>query len=121
VCAGTGLDGQFIEGDVHTCRLPPAPAAETRRRVRAQAKKKGRRAQPRTLALAAWVLVLTTLPPALLSTATAISGVVRWHLKRGSAGLEVMPERPRRRRLQTLPDRVNRLIAFCQANGLSNL
>ena len=201
------VNGQFIEGDVHACRLPPAQAAGARRRVRARAKKKGRPVQPRTLALAEWVLVLTTLPPAWLSTATvmalyrvrwpvelvikrlksilnidylrarqggvradlylhgkllyawvlekwarqrcgedwnrldrprratpwrvwkrlrqelatAISGVVRWNLKRGSACLEVMPERPRRRQLQTLPDRVNRLIAFCQANGLSNI
>jgi hypothetical protein len=32
-----------------------------------------------------------------------------------------MQERPRRRTLQTLPDRVNRLIASCQAAGLSNI
>ena len=201
------VNGQFIEGYVHACRLPPAQAAEAQQRVRARAKKKGRRAQPRTLALAEWVLVLTTLLPALLSTttvmalyrlrwqlelvikrlkgiinidylrarqggvladlylhgkllyawvlekwarqrcgedwnrldrprratpwrvwkllrqelATAISGVVRWNLKRWSACLEVMQERPRRRQLQTLPDRVNRLIAFCQTNGLSNI
>jgi hypothetical protein len=199
--------GQFIEGYVHACRLPPVPAAEARRRVRAQAKKKGRQVQPRTLVLAEWVLVLTNLPPVVLPTATvlalyrvrwqvelvikrlksilnidhlrtrqgsalaalylhgkllyawvlekwarqrcgedwnrldrprratpwrgwkllrqelatAISGVVRWNLKRWAACLEVMQERPRRRQLQTLPDRVNRLIAFCQANGLSNI
>jgi hypothetical protein len=32
-----------------------------------------------------------------------------------------MQERPRRRQLQTLPDRVNRLIAQCQALGMSNI
>jgi hypothetical protein len=187
--------------------LPPAPAAEARRRVQAQAKKKGRRVQQRTLALAEWVLVFTTVPPAVLPTATvlalyrvrwqvelvikrlkgilnidhlrarkdsalaelylhgkllyawvleqwarrrcgddwnrldrprratpwrvwkllrheavvAISGVLRWNLNRWSACLAVMQERPRRRPLQTLPDRVNRLIAYCQAQGLSNL
>jgi hypothetical protein len=201
------VEGQFIEGYVHAYRLPPAPAAEARRRVQAQAKKKGRQVQQRTLALAEWVLVFTTVPPAVLPTATvlalyrvrwqvelvikrlksivnidhlrarkdsalaelylhgkllyawvleqwarrrcgddwnrldrprratpwrvwkllrheavvAISGVLRWNLNRWSACLEVMQERPRRRPLQTLPDRVNRLIAYCQAQGLSNI
>ena len=201
------VKGQSLEGHVHACRLPPAPAAEARRRVRAQAKKKGRQVQPRTLALAEWVLIFTTLPPAVLPTATvmalyrvrwpvelvikrlksilnidrlrarkdgllaqlylhgkllyawvlekwarrrcgpdwnrldrprratpwrvwkllrqelavAISGVLTWNLNRWAAGLEVMQERPRRRQLQTLPDRVNRLIADCQTNGLSNI
>lgn len=198
---------QYIEGYVHACRLPRAQAAATRRRAQAAAKKKGRRVQARTLALAEWVLIFTTLPPAVLPTATvmalyrvrwqvelaikrlksilnidhlrarqgsaladlyvhgkllyawvlekwarrrcgddwnrldhprratpwrmwkllrqelatAISGVVRWNLNRWSACLEVMKERPRRRQLQTLPDRVNRLIAYCQTNGLSNI
>jgi hypothetical protein len=175
--------------------------------VQVQAKKKGRQVQQRTLDLAEWVLVLTTLPPAVLPTATvlalyrvrwqvelvitrlktilhlaqlrrrqgsvladlyrhgkllyawvlekwarrrcgedwnrldrphratpwrlwkllrqelatAISRVGRWNLERWAACLEVMQERPRRRHLQTLPDRVNRLIVYCQANGLSNI
>ena len=199
--------GQYIEGYVHACRLPPVQAADARRRLRAEAKKKGRQVQQRTLALAEWVLIFTTLPPTVLPTATiaalyrvrwqvelvikrlksilnidqlrarkdsalaelylhgkllyawvlekwagrrngpdwnrldrprratpwrvwkllrhelavAISGVLRWDLSRWSACLEVMQERPRRRQLQTLPDRVNRLIAYCQANGLSNI
>jgi Transposase DDE domain len=201
------VKGQYIEGHVHACRLPPAQAAEARRRIQAQAKKKGRQVQPRTLALAERVLIFTTLPPAVLPTATvmalyrvrwqvelvikrlksilnidrlrarkdgllaqlylhgkllyawvlekwarrrcgpdwnrldrprratpwrvwkllrqelavAISGVLTWNLNRWAAGLEVMQERPRRRQLQTLPDRVNRLIAYCQTNGLSNI
>jgi hypothetical protein len=53
--------------------------------------------------------------------AVAISGVVMWNLSRWHACIEVMQERPRRRRLQTLPDRVNRLIAYCHAHGLSNI
>ena len=199
--------GEFIEGYVHACRLPPAKAAEARRRVRAAAKKKGRTAQARTLRLAEWVLIFTTLPPELLPTATlaalyqvrwqvelvikrlkslldidrlrarehsplaelylhgkllytwvlekrarrrcgehwnrldrprratpwrvwkllrqelatAISGVLNWNLSRWHACLEVLQERPRQRQLQTLPERVNRLIAFCQAKGLSNI
>lgn len=73
------VNGPFIEAYVHACRLPPAQAAEAQQRVRARAKKKGRRAQPRTLALAEWVLVLTTRPPAVLSTATVMALYrVRW-------------------------------------------
>jgi hypothetical protein len=199
--------GEYIEGYVHACRLPPAQAAEARRRVRTAAKKKGRCVQQRTLVLAEWVLIFTTLPPELLPTATlaalyrvrwqaelaikrlksllaidrlrarepsalaelylhgkllyawvlekrarrrcgeawnrldqprratpwrvwkllhqelavAISGVATWNLSRWHACIEVMQERPRRRQLQTLPDRVHRLIAYCQANGLSNI
>jgi hypothetical protein len=35
--------------------------------------------------------------------------------------LKVMQERPRRRKLQTLPDRVKQLIVTCQAAGVSNI
>jgi hypothetical protein len=42
-------------------------------------------------------------------------------MSRWQACVEVMQERPRRRQLQTLPHRVNCLIAYCQANGLSNI
>lgn len=51
----------------------------------------------------------------------AISGVCYWDLRRWQACLEVLQERPRKRQLQTLPPRVNRLIASCQANGVSNI
>jgi IS4 transposase len=61
---------ESIEGYVHAYRLPPAQAAEARRRARAAAKKKGRCVQQRTLVLAEWVLIFTTLPPELLPTAT---------------------------------------------------
>lgn len=53
--------------------------------------------------------------------AITISGVCHWDLGRWPACLEVLRERPRRRQLQTLPERVNRLIACCQANGFSNI
>ena len=201
------VEGAFIEGHLHGCRLPPAQAAQARRRVRVQAKKKGRQAQARTLALAEWVLVLATLPPAVLPTATAlalyrlrwqvelaikrlksivdidrlrarqgsaladlyihgkllyawvlekwarrrcgedwnrldgprratpwrvwkllreelaiaIGGVVHWNPDRWAACLTVLQERPRRRPLQTLPERVNQLIAQCRAMGMSNV
>lgn len=53
--------------------------------------------------------------------AIAISGVLSRNMSRWHACVEVMQERPRRRQLQTLPDRVNRLIAYCQANGISSI
>ena len=45
-----------------------------------------------------------------------ISGVTQWDFGRWEQCLAVMRERPRRRTLQTLPERVNRLILSCQAN-----
>jgi hypothetical protein len=51
--------------------------------------------------------------------AITISGVCRWDLRHWQECLAVLQERPRR--LQTLPPRINRLIACCQANGLSNI
>lgn len=201
------VKGEFIEGALHGGRLPPAQAAQARRRVRAQAKKKGRQAQARTLALAEWVLVLSTLPTAVLSTATVlalyqlrwqvelvikrlksivkidhlrarqgsaladlylhgkllyawvleqwarqrcgenwnrldrprratpwrvwsllhqelvitISDVAYWNPDRWVACLEVPRERPRRRQLQTLPERVNQLIVQCRAMEMSHV
>ena len=51
-------EDQYLEGYVHACRLPPAQAAEARRRARVKAKKKGRSVQRRTLLLAEWVFVI---------------------------------------------------------------
>lgn len=199
--------GEYLEGYVHACRLPPEQASQARRRVRMKAQREGRIPASRTLFLAEWVLVFTTLPPTLLPSATiaalyrvrwqvelvikrlkslldldrlrarehralaelylhgkllytwvlekrarcrcggdwnrldqprratpwrvwkllhqelaiAISGVCHWNLVRWQACIEVLQERPRQRQLQTLPERVNRLIAYCQANGLSNV
>jgi hypothetical protein len=42
-----------------------------------------------------------------------------WNLDRWAAGLTVMRERPRRRPLQTLPERVSRLIAQCRVLGMT--
>ena len=53
--------------------------------------------------------------------AIMISGVGQWNFARWEQCLAVMQERPRRRKLQTLPDRVSRLIASCQLAGLSNV
>lgn len=197
----------FLNGHLHARRLPPAQAAEARRRARAAAKKAGRQLQPRTLRFAEWVLIWTTLPLTVLPTdailalyrvrwqvelaikrlksilnidhlrakknsaladlylhgkllyawvvekrlrrrcggdwnrldqprcatpwrvvnlvqrelTEAIQAASQWQLSRWSAALQVMQERPRRRTLQTVPERVRQLIADCQARGLSNI
>jgi Transposase DDE domain len=73
---------EFIEGSLHARRLPPAQAAEARRRARTQAKKDGRQIRPQTLALAEWVLIFTTLPPTVLPTATVMALYrVRWQVE----------------------------------------
>jgi hypothetical protein len=196
-----------IAGHLHALRLPPEQAAEARRRARAAATKKGRQIQARTLALVEWVLIWTTLPPEVLSTATimalyqvrwqielvfkrlksilnidclrarkdsaladvylhgkllyawivekrlrrrcgrdwnrldqprratpwriwrvlqrelttAIHGARHWNLTRWPEALVVLQERPRRRTLQTVPERIRQLIMECQAQGLSNI
>ena len=196
-----------LNGYLHARRLPPTQAAEARRRARAAAKKAGRQIQARTLALAGWVLIWTTLPPEVLPTATvmglyrlrwqvelaikrlksllnidqlrarknsvlaelylhgkllyawvvekrlrrrggwdgnrldqprratpwrvvkliqrelteAIQAASQWQWRRWSEALHVMQERPRRRTLQTVPERIRQLIADCQAQGLSNI
>ena len=198
---------QYVEGWVHASRLPQEQAAQARRRVRANAKKKGRTAQAKTVLMAGWVLVFSTVAPQILPTAVVaqlyrvrwqvelaikrlkslldidhlraregsalgqlylhgkllyawiverrarrrcgaawmrmdrprqatwwrvwklikqevammISGVTQWDFGRWEQCLAVMRERPRRRTLQTLPERVNRLILSCQAAGLSNI
>ncbi len=74
--------GEYIEGYVHACRLSAEQAAQARRRVRANAKKKGHNVQPQTLFLAGWVLVFTTLPPSLLSSDTIAQLYrVRWQVE----------------------------------------
>lgn len=198
---------EFLDGYLHAQRLPPAQAAEARRRARAAAQKDGRQLQPRTLRFAEWVLIWTTLPPTVLPTATvmalyrvrwqvelvikrlksilnidhlrarknsalaevylhgkllyawvvekrlrrrcgddwnrldqprratpwrvwkllqrelytAISGVREWNLSRWAEAVKVLEERPRRRQLQQVPARINQLIEYCRANGLSNI
>jgi len=52
---------------------------------------------------------------------SAISGVRQWDFRRWAEALKVMQERPRRRTLQTVPERIRQLIADCQARGVSNI
>lgn len=70
---------ELLKGYLHAQRLPPAPAAEARRRARAAAQKDGRQLQQRTLRFAEWVLIWTTLPPTGLPMATVMALYrVRW-------------------------------------------
>ena len=73
---------EFIHGHLHARRLPPAQAAQARQRARAEARKKGRTVQQRTLALAEWVLIFTTLAPEVLPTETVMALYrVRWQVE----------------------------------------
>ena len=71
-----------IRSYLHAIPLPPEKAAEARRAARKRAKDKGHTASDKALYLSEWVLVLTSLPPALLSTNTAAALYrVRWQVE----------------------------------------
>jgi hypothetical protein len=71
-----------LEGWVQASHLPQEQAAQARRRVRAKAKKRGRTAQVKTLLLAGWVLVFTTVTPEILPTAVIAQPYrVRWQVE----------------------------------------
>ncbi len=53
--------------------------------------------------------------------ATMVRSAAQWNFQRWEQCLKVIQERPRRRKLQILPQRVNQLIATCQAAGVSNI
>ncbi len=63
-------------------RVPPAVAEERRRKIRAAAKDKGRAPAKAALALAAWNILITNIPPALLSLEEALVLMrVRWQIE----------------------------------------
>lgn len=71
-----------IAGVVHAVPLPAAKAAEARRRLQQKALKKGRQLSAEALYLSGWVLVFTTVPVAVLDTATAAALYrVRWQVE----------------------------------------
>ncbi|HSR52502.1 MAG TPA: transposase [Acidobacteriota bacterium] len=73
-------DGPAHRVWVHARRLPAAQAAAARRRCRRNAKR--RQPKKSTLYLAGWVLVLSTLPPAVLDTNTVLALYrVRWQVE----------------------------------------
>ncbi|MBT8419410.1 MAG: transposase [Gammaproteobacteria bacterium] len=51
----------------------------------------------------------------------AINGVLHWDISRWQDCLDVLQERPRRRKLQTLPDRVSRIDNLYSTNGFSKI
>jgi hypothetical protein len=63
-------------------RVPPAVAAERRRRLRATARKKGRTVRARRLAVAAWTMLVTNVPAERLTVREAlVLGRARWHIE----------------------------------------
>lgn len=73
---------QRIRMFVHAIPLPSEKAAQARHQAKKRAQKKGRTASEKVLYLSEWVLVLTSLPPELLDTATASSLYrVRWQVE----------------------------------------
>ena len=63
-------------------RVPQADADERRRRIRAAAKDKGRAPAKAALALAAWNVVITNIPPVLLSLEEALVLLrLRWQIE----------------------------------------
>ena len=76
------FEGEYLDAWVHAIRLPKEQAEAARRRCRARALKKGRTVQAKTLQMAEWLLVLSTIPPEVLST-KAIGELyrVRWQVE----------------------------------------
>jgi hypothetical protein len=75
-----GEPGRACEGWVHAYRLTPDQAEAARRRCRQSAQ--GRTPSQRTLFLAGWVLVFTTVPPHVIGTETVIALYrLRWQVE----------------------------------------
>lgn len=72
--------------------MPEEQAAQARRKAKQRAKDKGRNPSVETLSLSEWVLIFTSLPPEVLSTASALYRVrwqVEWVIKRLKSLLNV--------------------------------
>lgn len=92
---------QRVAGWVHAYRLSEEQAHTARAACRQRNSKKGHTPQARTVFLAAWVLVWTALPPAVLSAETVLRLYrVRWQVELASKrcqslrDLEVLRARP---------------------------
>jgi Transposase DDE domain len=87
ICTLPVLIGQASQSDsrvawVPAYRLPAAQANRARQLCRKRNRKNGHQPQKRTLFLAGWVLVLTSLQPALLPGPTALAVYrVRWQIE----------------------------------------
>jgi Transposase DDE domain len=74
--------GGRVAARLRARRVPPAVAEERRRKIRAAAKDKGRAPAKAALALAAWNIMITNLPPVLLSLDEALVLLrLRWQIE----------------------------------------
>src|SRR5512135_996769 len=71
-----------VAASLHACRLPEAQANAARRRCRQRAQKKGKTLKAATLYLAGWVIVVTTVAPAVWTAETILALYrVRWQVE----------------------------------------
>ncbi len=81
VLIGPSRSSERLAGWVHAYRLPEAAAAAARRRARKNAKS-GHEPTEKTLYLAGWVIVFTTVAPSLLSAETILTLYrCRWQIE----------------------------------------
>ena len=86
---GTHVDLLVTLGETHrlpvrllAVRVPQEVADQRRRKLREEARNKGRQVSARRLALAAWVILITNAPPELISLEAAlVLGRVRWQME----------------------------------------
>jgi hypothetical protein len=79
VQVGPAGSSERVAASLHAGRLPEAQANEARRRCRRRAQKKGKTLTAATLYLAGWVIVVTTLEPAVWTAETILAWYrVRW-------------------------------------------
>ena len=82
VQVGPAGSSERVAASLHACRLPEEQANEARRRGRRQAQKKGKTLKAATLYLAGWVIVVTTLDPAVWTAETILALYrVRWQVE----------------------------------------
>jgi Transposase DDE domain len=78
----TDTDGERYAVRLIAAKLPPLQAAAARKRTQRRAQKHGRRAQPDTLEVAGWVLVLTTLVVPTWTTEDILRAYrIRWQIE----------------------------------------
>ncbi|HYQ91099.1 MAG TPA: IS4 family transposase, partial [Candidatus Competibacteraceae bacterium] len=82
VQVGPAGSAERVVASLHACRLPEAQATAARRRCRRRAQKKGKTLKATTLYLAGWVIVVTTLAPAVWTAETILALYrVRWQVE----------------------------------------
>jgi len=82
VQVGPAGSAERVAASLHACRLPEAQAEAARRRCRQRAQKKGRTLKAATLYLAGWVIVVTTVAPAVWTAETILALYrVRWQVE----------------------------------------